>query len=128
MVPESSIPFQGPALLIDANGDYVPGTERFADTPESIQRGGVLFAGICAACHGPEGNGQGPMAVEPGAYFPETPTLNQGNAQTRTPEELYVIITRGRNRMPPMAEQLTNNETWDVVNYIMSLDETAPAQ
>jgi mono/diheme cytochrome c family protein len=44
------------------------------------------------------------------------------------PEDIYVIITRGRNRMPPIAEQLTNSETWDVVNYIMSLDETAPAQ
>jgi mono/diheme cytochrome c family protein len=124
MVPESSIPFQGPPLLVDANGDYFPSTEPFAHTPESIQRGGVLFAGICSACHGPAGNGEGPMK----AYFPEIPALNQGNAQTRTPEELYVIITRGRGRMPPMAEQLTNNETWDVVNYIMSLDETAPAE
>jgi mono/diheme cytochrome c family protein len=126
MVPESSIPFQGPALLVDANGDYVPGTERFVDTPESIQRGGVLFAGICAACHGPEGNGQGPMKIN--GYFPEVPALNAGNAQEMAPEDIYVIITRGRNRMPPIAEQLTNSETWDVVNYIMSLDETAPAQ
>lgn len=61
-------------------------------------------------------------------YFPEVPALNQGNAQTLAPEEIYVIITRGRNRMPSIAEQLTNSETWDVVNYILSLDETAPAE
>lgn len=110
--PDASVPIQGPVMI----GDF-PATERLPSTDDSIQRGQVLYNATCVMCHGAEGGGNGSLAQ----YFPEAPALTSERVVGLSDQEIFRVITRGLNRMPALAENLTTSETWDVVNYIRSL-------
>lgn len=83
---------------------------------ESIGRGGALYLANCAACHGSLGDGDGPtalrvgMALEPLAA--RVPALADG--------ELAFRIAAGTvgSRMPGFASTLSENDRWDLVNYL----------
>jgi mono/diheme cytochrome c family protein len=112
--PAESIPIQGPVLI---NGQ--PATEPLPASEESLQRGQLLSEVNCAICHGMQGNADGSMTK----YFPEAPVLTTDRVSGMADQEIIMIITLGRNRMPSLAENLTVNETWDVVNYVRALRE-----
>ncbi|MEL7672770.1 MAG: quinol:electron acceptor oxidoreductase subunit ActD [Chloroflexota bacterium] len=117
--PEGSVPFQGPRLVAGE-----PATMPLEATENSLQRGGVLFGVYCAICHGYEDGSAGSLRD----YFPEVPPINSARVQSLEPDDVFLTITRGLNRMPSLAEQLTTGETWDIVNYVLSLEEgAAPA-
>lgn len=121
--PEGSIPIQGPVTLIGADGQEYPATEPIATSPELLERGQTLFGIYCYICHGTAGAGNGPVTK----YFPEAPALNSERIQGLPADHIFMVITRGHNRMPSLTEPLTTGETWDIVNYVLSLGEAAPA-
>jgi mono/diheme cytochrome c family protein len=59
-----------------------------------------------------------------GRYFPEAPALTGERVEGLSDDEVFLVITNGRNRMPGMAEHLSAGDTWDIINYVRSL---APA-
>ncbi|MBN1679703.1 MAG: DUF3341 domain-containing protein [Anaerolineae bacterium] len=113
-VPAGSIPVQGPVLIAGQ-----PATEPIPSSPESLQRGDVLYNINCAMCHGSLGGGDGLMTK----YFPEVPALTDDRIQTMAAHDIFLVITNGKNRMPGIAKNLTAGETWDVINFVYSLDE-----
>lgn len=117
--PPEAVPIQGPVLIAGQ-----PATERLPDTPESRERGAALFSVNCAMCHGPAGNGQGVVGLK---HFPETPPLDGERAGALSDDDIFLVITNGKNRMPSLAENLSPGDTWDIVNYVRSLGG-APAQ
>jgi mono/diheme cytochrome c family protein len=93
-------------------------------TLASLKNGEALFRVNCAACHGPTGGGNGPIAapngpipgvlpIGPGAGFSLAPGLTDGH--------IYTTISLGRGRMPNY-RRIPPEGRWDIVNYIRDLN------
>lgn len=111
--PVDAVPRQGPVFVGDE-----PYTAPLPATENSLQRGNVLYHLNCAMCHGPEGKGNGTLA---GYFEPRPADLTSDAVRGLSEADLFRIITRGKGRMPPLAENLLVNERWDVVNYVRTL-------
>jgi mono/diheme cytochrome c family protein len=111
--PALAVPVQGPELI-----DGQPATTPVASSTASIQRGQQLFSITCQVCHGKTGNGLSPLS----AFFKPPPAdLTGATVQDMTDAQIYVVITQGFKVMPPMAENLSPSERWDVINYVRTL-------
>lgn len=87
-------------------------------TAESIARGASLYQTNCVVCHGKGGRGDGPV----GRKFTRTPPvdLNKKYTQSQADGQLFFTLTRGRVAMPAYREALSQQERWDVINYVRS--------
>jgi mono/diheme cytochrome c family protein len=84
-------------------------------TPESVARGRYLFEITCMVCHGSEGRGDGPV----GQVFDPVPVdLNDAYTQDQADGQIFFTLTRGRGVMPFYRDALSQQERWDVVNYV----------
>ena len=85
-------------------------------TGDAIAAGRQVYGEHCRSCHGEKGDGRGPKAAElsvaPGD-FTDVPAMRR-----RTDGELFWQITRGRLPMPAFADKLSDQERWQVVDYI----------
>ncbi len=86
---------------------------------ESNARGEKLYVTYCSKCHGMNGNGAGPSAHG----FSTNPRQLWAwhNADKSADPYLFWFITDGRTDMPPWGVILTENERWDLVNYIKTI-------
>ncbi len=100
-------------------------------TTESVRRGRAVYVKAkCWTCHGMQGKGDGPAVDN---QFDDkgnklyTPDLT--NAWSKkvgfTPELVYKIFSTGLNgtTMPSYRDGLTENERWDLANYVIALSE-----
>jgi mono/diheme cytochrome c family protein len=86
-------------------------------TAESVARGQALYRINCAVCHGETGHGDGPV----GRKFDPVPVdLHKDYTQTQADGQLFFTLTRGRVAMPFYRDALSQQERWDVVNYVKS--------
>jgi mono/diheme cytochrome c family protein len=94
-------------------------------TPKSLARGRQLYATFCATCHGVDGRGDGPAAA--GLKSPPASFLDLHHSAMYGPGEKYWIIGHGIPElgMPGFAEQLEPRQRWDLVNFILDLQELA---
>lgn len=84
----------------------------------SLQRGDILYSLHCQLCHGELGHGDGPLAK----HFDRTPENLTGPQITAEFDgSVYLTIVQGFGEMPPLAENLTPRERWDVVNFVRTL-------
>lgn len=94
----------------------------------SVRRGGETYRVYCITCHGPTGDGDGPV---PKRGFPPPPSLLTGNSRMMKDGQLFHILTYGQGNMPQFAAQLSRDARWDMINYIRDMqppiDESAPA-
>jgi putative copper export protein/mono/diheme cytochrome c family protein len=108
-----------PPLAIDA----YPTTYRRPEVPyhaASIVNGSRLFGVHCAACHGPDGAGDGPAATA----LPRPPAdLRAHHTATHTAGDLFWWITHGipGRGMPGFGERLGEDERWDLINFVRVL-------
>jgi mono/diheme cytochrome c family protein len=86
-------------------------------TPESVMQGKDLFQKHCVLCHGQSGLGDGPAA----AGLKTKPSNLAEAAAHHSDGELAWKIETGLAPMPGWKGILTEEQTWDVVNYIRSL-------
>ena len=86
---------------------------------ESTQRGKKLYVQYCAICHGLSGNGQGPSAHSIQTFPRELWVWH--NADPASDSYLFWFITNGRTDMPPWGVILSENNRWDLVNYIKTI-------
>ena len=81
-------------------------------------RGGQLYDIYCAVCHGKKGDGQGILVTR--EKILGVPAFNdQGRAVTQG--SVYHTIHYGKNVMGSYANQLNEEERWQVVDYVMHL-------
>jgi mono/diheme cytochrome c family protein len=86
----------------------------------SIARGKELFTINCAMCHGATGEGNGPVAAFLINFKPAN--LTSPLVQSKSDGTIFLTISNGlEGRMPPLNENLTVPERWDVVNYVRTL-------
>jgi mono/diheme cytochrome c family protein len=94
--------------------------------PSSLDSGGMTFNGDCAFCHGQDG--KTPTDVGK-AMYPRVPDLSSPEVQRWSDAELFWIIRNG-NRFTGMGafgKTLTDDQIWDLVHYVRSLGNAAPA-
>ena len=83
----------------------------------SISRGQGLYQKHCASCHGKSGMGDGPLAKKN-----QLRPANLSNMAKTFPNYYLVFqVNRGKGEMPKWEDVLSNQEVWDLSNYIQSL-------
>lgn len=115
-VPAQSIPIQGPVTI---PGMGAPQNPMEADDA-SIARGAELYVINCKMCHGDTGEGTGPVAAFLVNFKPAN--LTSDVVQSKSDGSIFLTITNGlEGRMPPLNENFTVSERWDVVNFVRTL-------
>jgi mono/diheme cytochrome c family protein len=115
-VPAQSIPIEGPITIpgMPAPQNPMPGDQA------SITRGKELFTINCQMCHGATGEGTGPIAPFLINFKPAN--LTSDVVQSKSDGSIFLTISHGlEGRMPPLNENLTVSERWDVVNFVRTL-------
>lgn len=81
-------------------------------------RGGQLYDIYCGICHGKKGDGQGNLVKrEKILGVPAYDDLGRAITEGST----YHVIYYGKNAMGSYANQLNEEERWQVVHYVMKL-------
>jgi mono/diheme cytochrome c family protein len=111
--PAAAVPIQGPVLI-----DNQPATEPIPPSPASLQRGAVWFGLICQVCHGPQGEGNGTLS---GFFTPKPANLTGDTVQKLSDADIFLVLTNGFVVMPSMAENLSVQDRWDVINHVRTL-------
>jgi mono/diheme cytochrome c family protein len=111
--PAESVPIQGLAVIANQ-----PASSPLPASPDSLQRGTVLYNINCLGCHGPTGVGNGPTGV---FFNPRPFDLGSASVQSLSSEQIFMVISQGFENMPTLAENLRPSERWDVENYVRTL-------
>jgi mono/diheme cytochrome c family protein len=90
---------------------------------ESVQRGKALFSQHCQKCHGTYGRGNGPLAKK----LTQTPANLQTITNDITNTYLVVQINQGKGDMPQWQDFLSQEQTYDLTNYIRTLKDKEKA-
>jgi mono/diheme cytochrome c family protein len=86
----------------------------------TVARGQAVYDIYCTVCHGPQGQGDGPI-VGPGK-FPFALNLTLPQAVARSDGYLYAIVKAGRGLMPSY-QRIPPADRWAVVNYVRHLQQ-----
>lgn len=85
-------------------------------TDDSIAMGMTDYSSHCQNCHGAKGDGKGPgaerLSIAP-SDFTDSHAMGQ-----MTDGELFWKISHGRRPMPSFQNKLTEQERWQLVDYI----------
>jgi putative copper export protein/mono/diheme cytochrome c family protein len=96
---------------------YVESPEPFA--VPSLATGGAIYRQQCVACHGEDGEGDGPLATELPIVPPD---LASPDIVTRPEGDLFWSLTMGAGEMPSFAA-LAVKQRWDLVVYLLAQRE-----
>ncbi len=106
----------------NTNEGYELAKSSLTNPLDSIQveemRGGQLYDIYCAICHGKNGKGQGTLVQR--EKILGVPSYDDAG-RAITPGSIYHVIYYGKNTMGSYANQLNEEERWQVVNYVMKL-------
>lgn len=89
----------------------------------SVKRGEWLFQVNCSACHGEIAPGA--HVSYPAGQFIGAPNLADPLYHNRTDGNIYGTIHFGNLIMPAVGWKLSPKETWDIVNYVRSVQAKA---
>jgi mono/diheme cytochrome c family protein len=95
-----------------------------ADDKNAVARGEFVFITFCAPCHAVNALGVG-LVVKHG--FPPPPPLTRGQTQSKTDAELFEVVTKGINTMPPYALQLSPDDRWKAILHVRSFRRPSPS-
>jgi mono/diheme cytochrome c family protein len=92
-------------------------------TPQAIGAGMSIYMDRCQNCHGEDGNGKGERAdklsVQP-ADFTDAHAMS-----AQTDGELFWKISEGHRPMPAFEKKLSEQERWQLVDYIRTFSHSA---
>ena len=93
----------------------------FAGNNKATAEGKVIYEQMCVLCHGLTGKGNGEAALsmerKPANF------LALKNIQNETDGEIFWKITAGKPPMSSYDELLTEDQRWQLVNYIRELNK-----
>ncbi|MFZ0581835.1 MAG: c-type cytochrome [Candidatus Acidiferrales bacterium] len=94
-------------------------------TPQTIAAGMSVYMDRCQNCHGEYGNGKGSRAdklsVQP-SDFTDAHAMS-----TQTDGELFWKISEGHKPMPSFKKKLSEEERWQLVDFIRTFSQGAGA-
>jgi mono/diheme cytochrome c family protein len=94
-----------------------------ASSPDSIKAGAAAFGKYCKFCHGADAKGNGPMAPKD-THPPDLTDAKWDRGSTDG--EIYEVIKEGAGPkfdMKGFKSKMTDQEIWNVVNYLHSLQK-----
>ncbi len=87
----------------------------YTSDQSSIARGKNTYKLECVRCHGKLGKGNGTSAD---LLDTQVADLSSDKLQSQTDGELFWKISEGRKPMPLAKRTLTDDQRWDIINYI----------
>jgi mono/diheme cytochrome c family protein len=87
-------------------------------TPASVERGKQAYGHYCIMCHGPKGDGNGTVGQ---SFAPLPSNLRESPVQGQSDGELFYKISLGSGRHPSLADTVSEEERWAVIQYLRSL-------
>lgn len=87
---------------------------------EKASSGATIFKGKCVLCHGADGAGNTPLGKQLQAA-----NLRSKDVQKHSDAELHKAVHDGQGNMPPFAEQLSDDEISQVIQYVRLLGKVA---
>lgn len=95
------------------------------DDARARERGATVYANFCQTCHGPQGKGDGPVALR---GFPPPASLLADKARNFKDGQMFHVLTYGQGNMPSYAGQISREDRWKVIAYVRQLQrQSAPA-
>ena len=89
-----------------------------AKSDASTQAGQALYMKTCAACHGKTGLGDGPKSKS----LKTAPTdFTKAASQNQSDGEHFYKTKNGRGDMPKYEGKLSDDDIWNIINYIRTL-------
>ncbi len=84
----------------------------------SVANGATLFTANCVTCHGPQAKGNGVLAKT--FAKPPVDLLTEPHTALHTAGDFFHWLTHGipGTGMPAFADKLSEEDRWDVVNYL----------
>lgn len=79
-----------------------------------------MFKKFCIVCHGEQGTGDGPGGK---AFSPKPANLTSEPVQKQMDGEIFWKISNGRNAMIKWDPIISEEDRWDLVNYIRTLNQ-----
>ncbi len=128
------LPAEGTVAMGASGFAYGPGPEEarragaelenpLPASEDHLARGRQVYEAICIVCHGPKGEGDGPII----GRFPNPPNLLAERARSLPDGQIYHIISRGQAIMPSHAAQVLPPDRWRLVLYLRQLQDQATA-
>lgn len=122
--PEGTVPY-GAAMP-----DFGPGREEaeragreltnpFVANTDTLASGQRTFEHFCLVCHGPRGEGDGPII----GRFPNPPSLVAPRARELPDGHLFHVISNGQGLMASYSAQIPPDERWKLILYVRTLQE-----
>lgn len=114
-----------PSFILQQQEWKAPETAKSLKNPipadaSSIAAGKSAYAKECLQCHGKKGMGDGPNS----ATLDKAPEpLNKATVKAQTDGELFWKIREGKKPMPSTKKTLTDDQRWQVVNYIRTFSK-----
>lgn len=87
----------------------------FPSSPEILNEGKGLYKINCEGCHGPQGDGQGLIAVK---FSVPAVNISAPTVQAQTDGELFWKISTGRGAMSAWSTMFTDEDIWKLVTFV----------
>lgn len=104
-------PWKAPATADQLNNPY-------ANDVSATEKGKKTFMTLCNVCHGDKGKGDG---IGGAALNPKPANYTAATVQCQTDGALFWKITNGRGAMVSFKQALSDDQRWQLVNYIRVL-------
>lgn len=86
---------------------------------EALAKGKELYTVFCSSCHGDKGDGNGWLVQQ--EKILGVPSYSPDRLPNITPGSMYHVIMHGKGIMGSHASQLTYDERWNIVRYVIEL-------
>jgi mono/diheme cytochrome c family protein len=106
---------------LDADGAFLD-HNALEVTPEVLARGAERYGIYCTPCHGPAGDGLGPVSVR--GKLPSA-DLHQERIRQLADGELFDVITHGKGLMPGYAFPIPPRDRWAIITHVRQLQAEA---
>src|SRR5579871_1500089 len=101
-------------------------TNPVGNNPRAVAAGRDAYTGSCAECHGSNGDGKGVFGA---ATYPPATDLTSHDVAEKSDAELFWITKNGLSftAMPGFGDQYSDQDIWNIVAYMRSLQNGQPA-
>ena len=97
-----------------------------AASADNLAAARAIYLDKCANCHGDKGAGDGPEAE---MYDPAPASFTDARTMSEmTDGEIFWKMSEGRKPMPSFKTQLTDEQRWQLVNFLRTFAPKPPAR
>ncbi len=103
---------------------YALGRNPVEATQDSISKGHAIYKKNCQICHGEKGHGDGPAART--LKHKPFDFTDKSKVEKLTDEEMFQVISKGEDPMPPFERKLNEADRWHVINFVKTFAGVEP--